>query len=172
MAVIQREVRPKNLKIHISVSWHRTNYSYYETGALKRTELADNLQGIDYIYNLAGQLKAINHPSGEIANDPGGDGNNGFSQDVFSMTLDYFTGDYKRSNTPTEIHAATEGIDQYNGNIKAMTWKIKGSNTPETETYYYQYNKNNWLQSAGLGGLANGTGISRIQSERSNNRFV
>jgi len=39
------------------------SYEYYENGQLKRTELAGGLQGIDYIYNLAGQLKSINHPS-------------------------------------------------------------------------------------------------------------
>src|SRR5690606_30330735 len=37
-------------------------YEYYETGALKRINLAGGLQGIDYVYTLEGQLKAINHP--------------------------------------------------------------------------------------------------------------
>ena len=141
---------------------NQAKYYYYETGALKRTELADNLQGIDYIYNLAGQLKAINHPSGNPANDPGGDGASGgihsnFNPDVFSMSLDYYTGDYTRTNTPTAIAKVTQGVDQYDGNIKAMTWKIHPLMTAP-DTYYYQYNKNNWLQSAGLNAPVSGNG--------------
>ena len=141
---------------------NQAKYYYYETGALKRTELADNLQGIDYIYNLAGQLKAINHPSGNPVNDPGGDGaasgaHSNFSPDVFSMSLDYYTGDYTRTNTPTAIAKVTNGTDQYNGNIKAMTWKTHPLMTAP-ETYYYQYNKNNWLQSAGLNAPISGVG--------------
>ncbi|MDY7394237.1 RHS repeat-associated core domain-containing protein [Aureibaculum sp. 2210JD6-5] len=115
--------------------------------------MAENLQGIDYIYNLAGQLKAINDPDG---NDPGNDGNNGISTDVFSMTLDYYTGDYNRAN----IHTATEGKDQYNGNIKAMTWKTTGAVADGMETYYYDYNKNNWLASAGFSAPVDGSGTA------------
>ncbi|MEL7145919.1 MAG: hypothetical protein AAFO69_06095, partial [Bacteroidota bacterium] len=32
----------------------QVSYEYYETGALKRTVIADGLQGIDYVYNLNG----------------------------------------------------------------------------------------------------------------------
>ena len=117
----------------------QAEYFYYETGALRRVELAENLQGIDYIYNLAGQLKAINHPSGDAAKDPGQDGhtgsaNSGFTPDVFSMSLDYYKGDYTRTATPTPINAVTDGEDQSNGNIKAMTWR---TNHPST-TWQYQ----------------------------------
>ncbi len=145
----------------------QARYYYYETGALRRIELADNLQGIDYVYNLAGQLKAINHPSGSTSLDPGEDGevgsiNSGFSPDVFSMSLDYYKGDYTRTGTPTPINAVTDGEDRFNGNIKAMTWynKHPGS-TAMTQTYYYGYNKNNWLISAGLGAPIEGTGAAQ-----------
>ena len=67
------------------------NYTYYETAALKRVELADGIQGIDYVYNLQGQLKAINHPNLTKSDDPGGD-----DSDLFGMTLDYYSGDYVR----------------------------------------------------------------------------
>lgn len=129
---------------------HQAHYNYNESGALIRTELADDLQGIDYVYNLSGQLKAINHPSLLAADDPGNDGNNGFAADVFGMQLDYFSGDYSRNNSPKPIVATPQGIDQYNGNIKAARWN---TNLPSTtqNAYIYQYNKKNWLTGATFG---------------------
>lgn len=61
----------------------RATYTYYLHGPLKRIELGDNLQGIDFVYNIQGWLTQINHP--DPAQDPGGDGN-----DVFGMVLDYY----------------------------------------------------------------------------------
>ncbi len=148
----------------------QAKYYYYETGALRRIELANNLQGIDYIYNLAGQLKAINHPSGQVSNDPGNDSTstNGFEPDVFSMSLDYYKGDYNRPNTPTSINSVTDGTDQFNGNIKAMTWYNKHPNSvPTAQTYYYDYNKNNWLEGAGLNIPVKSSGVGNDSITRS-----
>lgn len=64
----------------------RATYTYYLHGPLKRIELGDNLQGIDFVYNIQGWLTQINHP--DPAQDPGGDGN-----DVFGMVLDYYESD-------------------------------------------------------------------------------
>src|SRR5690606_3075187 len=67
-------------------------------GPLKRTEIGDSLQGIDYVYTVNGQLKSINHPSLREILDPGKDGyNNGFNKDLFGMALDYYPNDYTRS---------------------------------------------------------------------------
>ena len=122
------------------------SYDYYETGALKRLELKDRsgnkLQGIDYVYNLAGQLKAINHPELDGDKDPGGD-----TDDAFGMVLDYYQGDYQR-NTDFDL-VNSNGVDQYNGNIKAMTWSTRKAEGFGVNTYYYKYNKNNWLEGAG-----------------------
>lgn len=114
------------------------NYLYYETGALKRTTLAEGIQNIDYVYNLAGQLKAINHPDLAQADD----------NDLFGMTLDYYTGDYRRNSNYSFVNSGSDN-DQYNGNIKGMTWSTKnslGSGNPLQ--YRYHYNKNNWLEEA------------------------
>ena len=70
----------------------QATYEYYETGALKRTELADGIQGTDYVYNLNGQLKSINHPALSAAKDPGQDAN-----DLFGMQIDYHAFDYART---------------------------------------------------------------------------
>jgi RHS repeat-associated protein len=116
------------------------SYDYYETGALKRTELANGIQGIDYVYNLAGQLKAINHPSLHEDNDPGQDTN-----DLFGMRIDYYKGDYKRS---TLFNALTAGANQYNGNIKGIAWNTDYSLGNNPVKYSYEYNRNNWLTGA------------------------
>jgi len=121
------------------------DYEYYENGSLRRVDLAEGLQGIDYVYNLAGQLKSINHPSLEAAKDPGGDVN-----DLFGMAIDYHKDDYKRSQP--NITSTTFGIDQYNGNIKAVRWNNDYNKlTNAQNTYSYQYNNNNWLISANYG---------------------
>lgn len=126
------------------------DYEYYETGALRRIELAIlngiPLQGIDYVYNLNGQLKSINHPSLTSANDPGGDSN-----DLFGMQIDYNTDDYQR--TLSNITSPSYGEDQFNGNIKGIRWNNKTFGNTE-KTYSYYYNKNNWLENAVYGQYA------------------
>ncbi|CAL2076219.1 RHS repeat-associated core domain-containing protein [Tenacibaculum sp. 190524A02b] len=133
--------------VKVETSTNDTNYTeharydYYETGALKRVNLAEGLQGIDYVYNLQGALKGINHPN-LIGSDPGIDGN-----DLFGMTINYYNGDYARSgNTPRYVPTSDKGIDQYNGNIKSVTWSTKDQTNKDS--YYYAYNKNNWLTNA------------------------
>jgi hypothetical protein len=61
----------------------RATYSYYLHGPLKRIELGDQIQGIDFVYNIQGWLTQINHP--DKLQDPGHDTN-----DVFGMVLDYY----------------------------------------------------------------------------------
>lgn len=61
----------------------RATYEYYLHGPLKRIELGDDMQGVDFVYNIHGWLTQINHP--DPGQDPGGDGN-----DVFGMVLDYY----------------------------------------------------------------------------------
>lgn len=129
----------------------QAEYEYYETGALKRTELAGGSQGVDYVYNLAGQLKSINHPSLSAADDPGGDSN-----DLFGMQLDYHKNDYARKQTDN-ITTPGYGVDQLNGNIKGIRWNsdpyvVSGKQS----TYAFSYDRNNWLTQANYGQVANG----------------
>jgi len=120
-------------------------YEYYENGALKRTELAGGIQGLDYVYNLAGQLKGINHPELTSTKDPGGD-----HTDLFGLQLNYHVGDYTRdSRFQTQRIAGIE--DQFNGNMQSMRWNSKVNTTDANSNplqYSYTYNKNNWLKSA------------------------
>ncbi|TCK68078.1 YD repeat-containing protein, partial [Winogradskyella wandonensis] len=133
----------------------QADYSYYESGALKRTDLANGLQGIDYVYNLNGQLKSINHPELVASKDPGGDSN-----DLFGMQLDYYSTDYARSQR-VNISTSQNGVDQFNGNIKSMRWNTSGTlPLPKQSTYNYTYNKNNWLSSATYGEYLSGSTAS------------
>lgn len=138
----------------------QAKYKYYETGALKRVELAENIQGIDYIYNLSGQLKAMNHPSTNTSDDPGQDGKNGFAKDLFGFALDYYNGDYARTNTPTKITSTTQGVNLFNGNIKATRWTTNSINNGVQAGQLYQYNKNNWLTEASFGTAQNNGNIT------------
>ncbi|PCI95671.1 MAG: hypothetical protein COB15_11945 [Flavobacteriales bacterium] len=145
-------------------SWkQQAKYYYYQHGPLKRTELADNLQGIDYLYNTLGQLKAINSPNlGETgANqfiDPGKDGIlNNFATDVFGMSIDYFSGDYARANT--FVNSGITQNENYNGNIKSVRWNTDGIAKPTNANqwmYNYEYNKKQWLKQATFGQYTHG----------------
>jgi hypothetical protein len=70
----------------------RATYEYYLHGPLKRIELGEKLQGIDFVYNIHGWLTQINHP--DNVQDPGNDGvSTGVRPDVFGMVLDYYKSD-------------------------------------------------------------------------------
>jgi RHS repeat-associated protein len=119
----------KKVETSTNGTWFTTQaeYTYYLDGKLKRTALAGGVQGLDFTYTLNGNLKSLNHPSLQQAKDPGGD-----NQDLFGYALDYYQGDYKRANT--NITATAQGIDRYDGNIKAVRWSNK-----DFETYLDQY---------------------------------
>lgn len=144
------------------------NYFYYDHGPLARVELGDNqLQGIDYVYNLQGWLKGVNATTLDENLDPGRDGsptllsgpginpNEVFAKDVYSYALHYFEGDYNPIGavavTPiiTELPAANiansdvaaNSNDLYNGNIKAMQTTLTHPTTyaviPMANAYKY-----------------------------------
>lgn len=144
----------------------QAEYIYNDKGQLKRTEIAENLQGIDYIYNLNGQLKAINHPSLSTQDDPGHDGigTNGFISDVFGMAIQYHDQDYNRANTPTPLANMNqvESPNQYNGNIQGIKWQ--NQNSGASSTYAYSYNKNNWLESAHFNGNTSSGGDYNVSN--------
>jgi len=134
------------------------DYSYYKTGELKRVNIAQGLQGLDYVYTLGGKLKSINHPSLESSKDPGGDAN-----DVFGLSLDYYNGDYLR--TGRNITSSPSAGSDYNGNIKAARWANKGvagdynGSSANQKGYLYNYNRNNWLTGATFGNTNSSTAV-------------
>lgn len=102
----------------------KATYYYYLNGGLKRVELADGLQGIDYVYNINGSVKFINHADPQ--NDPGKDSFEGenarFQADIFGEVIDYHENDYTAAGYSAESFSASAYSDQYNGNIKAVRW--------------------------------------------------
>jgi RHS repeat-associated protein len=119
----------------------QAEYIYYKHGPLKRVQLANKLQGIDYVYTIEGWLKSINSPELN-ERDPGKDGilsGNNYPKDLFGMTLDYFAGDYGRAGTYVQTYdtpedyrlevidvptpAVRQSLNLYNGIIKGQRWK-------------------------------------------------
>lgn len=146
------------------------NYSYYIDGSLKRTNIANGLQGLDYVYTLGGMLKSINHPSLSASNDPGGDSN-----DVFGVILDYYDGDYSRPSKPqinTSPVVSGANANYYDGNIKAIRYANRalddnmGSVRPKA--FVYNYNDNKWLTNARYGTL-NSSGQINLQASNAYN---
>lgn len=148
-----------------TIYYDQANYEYYQHGPLKRTEIGNKLQGIDYVYTIEGKLKAINSPnlgtinSSSIFNDPGGDAlaSNGVKKDIFGMVIDYHQNDYNRLGTNINYGWGTN--EKFTGTINQIRWNLDapaltGTNLvaqDKQNAYQYQYNEFNWLTTATFG---------------------
>ncbi len=129
-------------------------YYYYDHGPLARVEIGqNNLQGVDYYYNLQGWLKGVNSSVLKDENDPGEDSDpnalNGlFGKDVFGFGLHYYNGDFEAIGGATPLtsvnngsHAAQNSADLYNGNIRfmqtAITSPLDRKKMPMLNAYKY-----------------------------------
>jgi RHS repeat-associated protein len=117
----------------------QADYSYYLHGPLKRVQLASSLQGVDYTYTLQGALKNINHVNQTL--EPGHDSpkNNGVYKDLFALTLDYFSGDYRSRNldAPLPVAGGPSVPTRYDGTIQGATWRTAANNTIHRVAYAY-----------------------------------
>ncbi|KYG81080.1 RHS repeat-associated protein [Roseivirga ehrenbergii] len=152
------DLRLKKVKTRLNqaATWEpQVKYEYYTHGPLKRVNLTENLQGIDYTYTAQGWLKSINHPDV----DPGGDNGDGTTstpyKDAFGMTLEYFDGDYSRNfSTNESIDLGSAPPQLFDGNIRAISWKgpmnkfVTGSNT---DVYAFLYDDKYQLKKARSG---------------------
>ena len=116
----------------------QAKYLYYLHGPLKRAELADRLQGVDYTYTVQGWLKNINHVSPRL--DPGHDSPraNGVPKDLFSLTLDYYSSDYRSKDLPVIIPQTTAGpADRFDGTLRDVAWATTPNADRHLHTFHY-----------------------------------
>ena len=124
----------------------QARYEYYLHGPLKQVKLADELQTTDYYYTVQGWLKAINNPNDTDNSD----------QDVFSMQLDYFAGDYTKPGSGIQNLPIAE-VD-YSGNIQTQSWQQQtGQPTPDYYSYQYGYDQRYQLREALFGSISGGS---------------
>lgn len=139
----------------------QARYIYYKHGPLKRKEIGDKIQGVDYVYTINGWLKSINEPS-LTSRDPGKDGytgaNSTFMKDVFGMSIDYFNNDYIRAGSLIQNQLTAESaVDNYDGKIKAVNWKTQTPTNSGNQfgtdmlSFIYNYDTQGQLSSATFG---------------------
>jgi RHS repeat-associated protein len=140
-------------------------YTYDVHGRLERSELGDQLQGIDYYYTIEGNLKSINN-----AVNPQDDQDlitlNSTFADLFGETLHYYEGDYENENQSINSISNVSFGDNRDGLVKAASWytnpDISLSNTLAARpTYAYSYDVKGQLTEAELGNISTGTTIGQ-----------
>ncbi len=142
----------------------QAQYSYYLHGPLKRVELANGLQGVDYTYTLQGWLKSINDVNQSL--DPGqdtptgADGKpkaGGIPKDLFGLTLDYFSGDYLSRARPVVTAPDIAGMPavptRYDGTIRLAAWRTAADVNAHRQVAY-EYDEKSQLKQSTFGQLA------------------
>ncbi|QKG55129.1 hypothetical protein [Hymenobacter sp. BRD67] len=131
----------------------QARYFYYLHGPLKRVETAGNLQGTDYTYTVQGWLKSINGVNRHLDGDS--PKLNGVAKDLFGLTLDYFSGDYRSAQasmaTPTIPGAPAT---RYDGTVRSAAWFTAAS--PTMRQHLFTYDAKGQLQQADFGELVPG----------------
>ena len=133
----------------------QVKYLYYLHGPLKRMELANRLQGVDYLYTLDGAIKSINHVNPRL--DAGQDSPiaSGVPKDLFGLTLDYYSGDYRSRTMPTAItpdlglRNGTARPTRYDGMARDAAWRTAVS--PTWHQMAYAYNEKGELAQSDYG---------------------
>jgi RHS repeat-associated protein len=132
-----------------SINWDNdAYYQYYDHGPLARAVIGEQqVQGINYAYNLQGWMKWIN-PAITTGYTLKPDGSTGsvVGKPAFQVGLNYFDGDYKAISGATPWSGAALTGDYrslYNGNISSMAVNIGALNNPLL--YNYQYDQLNRL---------------------------
>lgn len=96
-----------------------TENEYDRIGQLKNKKVGNNLQKIDYKYNIRGWLKEIN----DVSN---------IGNDLFAYKIHYQDPEQTADNPYTNYK-------KYNGNITEVQWKY--ANNTELRKYYYKYDE-------------------------------
>jgi RHS repeat-associated protein len=149
---------------HLNVREADAKYYYYKHGPLSRIELGrEQVQGIDYYYNILGWLKGVNSSTLNPLRDPGRDGianDNGigfhknFAGDAMGFSIGYHQNDYtpiQASNISDQQqriqflpYIQVDGLDSnapgsplYNGNISHLqSTQIAFSDNPLLSRFF------------------------------------
>ena len=144
----------------------QAKYFYYLHGPLKRVELANRLQGLDYVYTLQGQLKSLNHVNQTL--DPGADSpqRNDVPKDLFGLTFDYFANDYQSRAQAAVNPAGISGAGnpfRYDGTIRAAAWRTAAS--PDKHQVVYAYDAKSQLAQSEYGKLTTTNSLAQFTKD-------
>ncbi|MXS72117.1 hypothetical protein GSF70_12905 [Flavobacteriaceae bacterium W22] len=109
-------------KVNTNAEELLADYTYNELGQVTNKKVGNNLQSIDYAYNIRGTLTKVNNPD--------------------NLGTDLFGYELKLASTSN----ASVAQARYNGNITEMTWKSSGDGV--LKRYSYQYDAYNRLKAA------------------------
>jgi RHS repeat-associated protein len=137
-----------------SINWDNDAfYQYYDHGPLARAVIGEQqVQGVNYGYNLQGWMKSINpnvYDSAGYTLKVDGSIGSIVGKPAYNVMLNYFNGDYKAISGAAAMDA---GVDVtlgsayrplYNGNISSMAVNVEKLNNPLL--YNYQYDQLNRL---------------------------
>ena len=128
----------------------QTEYDYYQDGTVKSVELGDGLQEMNYSYTIHGWLKGINMDEMSHASASG---------KVFSMTLDYYNGDYSPAGGGyVGLQTNTLNDESHTGRISMVRWKTNATvtglgNMSGYFAYNLSYNHRDELTNAQFGNI-------------------
>jgi RHS repeat-associated protein len=156
-----------------SINWDNDAfYQYYDHGPLARTIIGEQqVQGINYAYNLQGWMKMINpdvHTNPGYTLKPDGSTGSIVGKPAYNLMLNYFKGDYKAISGATpqdaDVKLGSEYRPLFNGNISSMAVNIEALHSPLLYNYQYDQlnrlvamdawkkNSNDWSDITKLGG--------------------
>ncbi|WP_374172802.1 DUF6443 domain-containing protein [Flavobacterium tructae] len=106
------------------------SYTYDELGQLTSKKIGDDIQNINYTYNVRGWLTGINDINSLTkANDP---------KDLFAFKINY-----------NNLSSGIAGVSpQYNGSISETLWSSVSDGASTTRAYAYQYDNVDRLKNA------------------------
>ncbi len=109
-----------------------TENTYNEIGQLTNKKVGNNIQSIDYAYNIRGWLTGVNNP--KILNGK-----------LFGFTINYQSPLEITNISPYSSNTGLTVEKKFNGNISEVTWASGDTANPILKKYGYVYDKLNRL---------------------------
>lgn len=107
-----------------------TQNTYNEIGQITNKKVGNNIQSIDYTYNIRGWLTGINNPKQ-------------LNGKLFGFTINYQLPLEITNTSPYSSNPGLTVIPKYNGNISEVTWASGTTPNPLQKKYGYVYDKTN-----------------------------